>query len=306
MISLTVAKKQSFDTWYGTAAEKAAFTSMALGDKYFETDTQLLFEYTGAAWVTSSVDNLVLSAGTNLIGKVSIDQSTANANEVVLKASTAQIGKVDITQNLIAATKTIEIQTHFAKNTAAGTEKAAVQIPKPATPILMYKAAMTNSSIDSTLTVKLFNRRTFSLTGTGFAAGSDATHIQLAATANPTADHYNTFVITITAGTGAGQTRTISDYVGSTQIAEVSQAWVTAPGDDSVYSIALVRNSLVWTGSFAKASLTAPIVLARDSEIITGLFDNASDVYYVVSNDTLIADADASRFTAIFQLIPIA
>lgn len=212
----------------------------------------------------------------------------------------------NLVSNLIASTKTTEIMTHFPKNTAAGTEQTAVRIPKPTTPVLMYKAAMTNSSIDSALTVKLFNRRTFCITGTGFAAGSDATHIQLAATANPTNDHYNTFAITITAGTGVGQTRTISDYVGSTVIAEVSAAWDVNPDDTSVYSIALVRDSLAWTGSFAKASLTAPIVKARDSEIITGLFDNSSDVYYVVSNDTLIANADASRFTAVFQLIPVA
>lgn len=229
-----------------------------------------------------------------IIGKVGIDQVTANANEVALK------------KNLIDSTKVIELQTHFAKNTAAGTEKTAVQIPKPTTPVLMYKAAMSNSSIDSALTVKLFNRRTFNITGTGFAAGSDATHIQLAATANPTDDHYNTFVITIAAGTGAGQSRTISDYVGATQIAEVSVAWVTAPGDDSVYNIAMIRDSLAWTGNFAKAVLTAPIVKANDSQIITGLFDNGCDVYYVVSNDALIVNADASRFTSVFHLIPIA
>lgn len=37
-----------------------------------------------------------LVAGTALIGKVSIDQVTANANEVVLKASSANIGDVDV------------------------------------------------------------------------------------------------------------------------------------------------------------------------------------------------------------------
>ena len=215
-------------------------------------------------------------------------------------------GAVNVTSNLIASTKTIEIQQHFTKNIAAGTEQTAVLISKPTNPVLMYKAAMTNSSIDSTLTVKLFNRRTFTITGTGFAVGSDATHFQLAATANPTNDHYNTFVVTITAGVGIGQTRTISDYVGATQIAEVSQAWTTNPDNTSVYSIALIRDSLAWTGSFPKASLTAPIVKSNDSEIITGLFDDGSDVYWVVSNDTLIVDADASRFTAVFQLIPVA
>lgn len=213
---------------------------------------------------------------------------------------------VSINSNLIASTKTIEIQTSFAKNTAAGTEVAKVQIPRPVSPVLLYKGSMSNSSIDSALTVKLFNRRTFTITGTAVAAGCDATHIQLAATANPTADHYNTFAITITAGLGIGQIRTISDYVGSTQIAEVSAAWDTAPDVTSVYSIALIRDCLAWTWNFAKASLTAPIVMANDSDLITGLFDEGADVYYQVSNDVLIANADASRFTVVFKLLPIA
>ena len=262
------------------------------------------------------IGHVILDAGTAEIGKLGagtaeigkLGAGSAVIGHVVLDAGTAQIGNVGISQNLIAATKTTEIQTHFAKNTAAGTEQTAVQIAKPASPVLMYKAAMTNSSIDSALTVKLFNRRTFTLTGTAQTDGApDNTHIVLAATANPTDDHYNTFVITITAGTGIGQSKTISDYVGSTQRALISGTWDVTPDNTSVYSIALVRDSLAWTGNFAKASLTAPIVKARDSEIIPGsLFDNGCDVYYVVSNDVLIANADASRFTAVFQLIPIA
>jgi hypothetical protein len=221
-----------------------------------------------------------------------------------LPAGTNLVGKTDCNSNLIAATKVIEIQQHFAKNIAAGTEQTAVQIPKPTSPVLMHKAAMTNSSIDSAITVKLFNRRTFTITGTA-QAGSDSTHIVLAATANPTNSHYNGFVITIKGGTGVGQSRTISAYVGSTVTAQVA-AWDVTPDATSTYSIALIRDSLAWTGSFAKAVLTAPIVKANDSEIITGLFDNGSDVYCVFSNDTAIANADASRFTAVFQLIPVA
>jgi len=56
---MAVTKKQSFDTWFGTAAERATFTSMALGDKFFETDTQLIYTYTGAAWVVSSEESIV-------------------------------------------------------------------------------------------------------------------------------------------------------------------------------------------------------------------------------------------------------
>lgn len=252
------------------------------------------------------------AAGTALIpvkvsatGGMMIQPEAGSTMGATLGAETTKkIGNVSLLENLIAATKVIEIQTHFAKNTAAGTEQAAVQIPKPTSPILMYKAAMDNPSIDSALTVKLFNRRTFRLTGT-CQAGGDSTHIVLAATANPTNDHYNGFVINILTGAGAGQSKTISDYVGATVTAEVSAQAVT-PDTTSTYEILLVRDSLVWTGNFAKASLTAPIVKANDSDVITGLFDNGCDAYYVVSNDILIANNDASRFNSIFQLIPIA
>jgi hypothetical protein len=48
-----------------------------------------------AAGVMSSAS---LPAGTELVGKVGIDQTTANANEVVNKAGTALMGKVGIDQ----------------------------------------------------------------------------------------------------------------------------------------------------------------------------------------------------------------
>lgn len=69
------------------------------------------------------------------------------------------------------------------------------------------------------------------------ATGGDATHITLSATASAVDDHYNTATIRITWGTGAGQERTISDYVGATKIAEVSVAWVTNPDNTSEYTI---------------------------------------------------------------------
>ena len=252
--------------------------------------------------ILSKLKLIITKSDDDVINVADVISDVYDANNGALKTSR----NISIEQNLISASKTIEIQTEFAKNTAAGIEKTAVRIPKPVAPVLMYKTAMDNASIDSALTVKLFNRRTFNVTGTAVEAGSDGTHIQLAATANPTDDHYNGFIVTITAGTGAGQSRTISDYVGATQIATLSAAWTTALDATSVYSIALVRDSLAWTGNFDKASLTAPVVKANDSEIITGLFDDGCDVYYVVSNDTLIANADASRFTAVFQLIPLA
>lgn len=260
---MAVKRKQSHETYYGTAAEMAAYINCRQGDKYLQTDTGLSFVRTTTAWVPDP-DSVI--------------------------------------QNIILSAKVIEIQSHFAKNTAIGTEQTKVRIPKPDFPVSLYKVSVANPSIDSDLTVKLFNRRTFTETGTAILAGSDGTHIQLAATANPTDDHYNTFIVTITGGTGAGQVRTISDYVGATQIATVSVAWVTALDATSTYSIALIRDSLVYKGVFDKAVLTAPIVLANDSDVIKGLFTGGCDVYYQISNDAAVPNADASRFTAIFVL----
>lgn len=353
-------------------------------------------------------------------------------------------------KNIISSGKIIEIRSDFAKNTAAGTEQAKVRIPRPAAPYLLNKVSVFNPSIDTALTVKLFNRRTMAFTGTAraaangtaqavtgtaqagdathitLAAGSsasddayngkiieitagtgagqsktiadyagstkiatvtawetnpdatsvylitedtthimlaadssasndtynalviritagtgegqmrtisdyvgttkvatisvawetlpdatsvyvitqNATHIDLGALANPTNDHYNTFALTITSGTGIGQSKVIADYVGATSVAEVT-AWTTLPDDTSTYSIAMILDSLIYEGVFAKASLTAPTVLANDSDVIQGLFSGGCDVYYQVSNDDLIANADASRFASIFVLEPV-
>jgi len=60
------------------------------------------------------VDVTSIAAGTNLIGKVSIDQVTANANEVVLKAGTASIG-------ILGANSGVDIGDVDVTSIAAGT-----------------------------------------------------------------------------------------------------------------------------------------------------------------------------------------
>lgn len=59
--------------------------------------------------------------------------------------------------------------------------------------------------------------------------------ITLAATASGTDDYYNGMTIRIVSGTGANQTRTITDYVGSTKVATVGTAWTTIPDSTSEY-----------------------------------------------------------------------
>jgi hypothetical protein len=70
----------------------------------------------------------------------------------------------------------------------------------------------------------------------GNAVAGASTTITLDATADPRDDYYNSAKIFIYSGTGAGQIRTISDYVGSTRVATVSVAWDTNPDTSSVFS----------------------------------------------------------------------
>lgn len=61
--------------------------------------------------------------------------------------------------------------------------------------------------------------------------------ITLSSTSSSDNDAYNGKTIRIIAGVGAGQSRTITDYDGSTKIATVNANWATQPNDTSTYSL---------------------------------------------------------------------
>lgn len=73
--------------------------------------------------------------------------------------------------------------------------------------------------------------------GTAQGAGAGNNQIQLAAALTYADDLLNGCVVYIASGQGAGQSRTISDYVGSTDTATVSSNWTVNPNNTSVYSI---------------------------------------------------------------------
>jgi hypothetical protein len=68
---------------------------------------------------------------------------------------------------------------------------------------------------------------------TAGAAGS----ITLDASANATDDFYNDCMVRIVGGTGVGQARLISDYTGSSKLANVVPNWVTNPDTTSIFHI---------------------------------------------------------------------
>jgi hypothetical protein len=69
------------------------------------------------------------------------------------------------------------------------------------------------------------------------AQAGGASTITLDTGAEATDDFYNNMASVIVSGTGEGQTRYISDYVGSTKVATVGSAWGVQPDLSSVFRI---------------------------------------------------------------------
>jgi len=70
-------------------------------------------------------------------------------------------------------------------------------------------------------------------------AGASGT-ITLVAGASAVNDTYNDMWIITTGGTGSGQSRKITDYVGSSKVANVSPNWAVTPSSDTTYQISEV------------------------------------------------------------------
>lgn len=102
----------------------------------------------------------------------------------------------------------------------------------------------------------------------GKATAGGATTIALDSSSSDQDDAYNWMTITITSGVGAGQTKIIQDYTGSTRIATVS-TWGTTPDATSRYTIDI--SSLLVTGTAVSGS-TSTIRLAASASIVTNAY----------------------------------
>lgn len=74
-------------------------------------------------------------------------------------------------------------------------------------------------------------------TGTAQGSGTGSNQIQLDAGASATDNAYDPALISIIAGTGAGQTRLVLQYDGTTKIATVDRDWKVNPSTDSEFVI---------------------------------------------------------------------
>ncbi len=99
----------------------------------------------------------------------------------------------------------------------------------------------------------------------GTAASATSNTIVLPSTFSTTDSAYNGLTITITGGTGIGQSRTISAYTGSTKSATLASAWTTIPDTTSTFLITGVTVAGTWSNlgtnaaTFTLGTLTAAL-----------------------------------------------
>lgn len=98
----------------------------------------------------------------------------------------------------------------------------------PADGVRLGLTALPNAAVNATGGLMTAKR------GGTAQAGASST-ITLDAGASSSDDFYVGDVVQIVGGTGAGQSRIITDYVGSTKVATVDTAWTTNPSSDSVF-----------------------------------------------------------------------
>ena len=139
----------------------------------------------------------------------------------------------------------------------------------------------------------------------GTAQSGGATTIQLASGESFANDEPNGNTICVNGGTGAGQCRTILDYVSATDTATVAPAWITNPAADSTYEMILGSvNVDAWNGADVSA-LNDVSTAQVNTEIDTALADigldhliSATVTGTDVANNSIIAQMVADDVTA--------
>lgn len=121
----------------------------------------------------------------------------------------------------------------------------------------------------------------------GTAQAGGASSITLDATgSSATDDLYNYQMITIRSGTGAGQTRQIIDYNGTTKVATVNLAWTTQPSTDSNY--------IVSPGGLDAATVEAVASAVWDVERASHIAAGSFGEYVLADATRISGDATAA------------
>lgn len=145
--------------------------------------------------------------------------------------------------------------------------------------------------------------------------GSTASTIVLAATSSAVDDFYNGWQIEITGGTGVGQVRAISDYVGGTTTATITPDWTATPDATSTYNLFNTSTPVnIWDESAKEFALaytgdphTAnPLTLTRYANlhindlILDGDIDGFKEIVTLVENSSTPVNIESTSTRGAF------
>lgn len=107
-----------------------------------------------------------------------------------------------------------------------------------------YDKANTKELVGSTLTEPILVTGKYPLLGNAQAAAG-VNDLTLENTSSADANYYQGWTLSIIGGTGAGQTRTVTAYNGTTKMATMGSNWVTPPDSTSQYALTPPRQGAV-------------------------------------------------------------
>jgi len=234
-----------------------------------------------------SVTNQTIRSGTAQAGNaatITLDASASATNNLyvgctIVLVSGTGAGQARVITNYNGTSKIANVDRNWTTNPGAASVFAIMGTEAPA-----LNATLQVSSAAATAVI---------LAGTA-QAGSTTNTIVLAAAASATNSIYVGDLVTLTGGTGLGQTRTIVSYNGTTKVATVDRNWTTTPNNTSTFNI--VANITPTTFSdqgVAQAGASGSITLASTASAVNSI--------YVGSLVTILSGTDSgdtSQITA--------
>jgi len=125
-------------------------------------------------------------------------------------------------------------------------------------------------------------------TGTAQAGGTNT--ITLNSGASTYTDYYKSMKVTITGGTGSGQSANVTAYNGTTKVATVDANWSTQPDNTSVYSLGIpLRTSPASSSSRYTTYITGSPYIYNSSSITTTGTGIKIDGDLVTGNKSMIS-----------------
>lgn len=195
------------------------------------------------------------------------NQIAVSSGQVLVQSGTAA-GQISVTSGIVSAVLT-----------TAGNNAVADQVWDEAT-----SGHLTSGSFGAAL----------SPTEHGTAQAGGANTITLRAGAVATDDYYIKQLLTIVAGTGAGQSEYISDYVGATKVATMGASWAVQPDNTSIY---ILKGGGTIPG--ASAPTAAEVADAVFDEAMSGHTSAGTFGAYINAPVTRIGTAQAGTTSSI-------